>query len=141
MDKVLLENLNIFFKDNPILVGKPSSNQEIQGIKDKLNISINKEFEEFTRIFGGCLINNHKIYGFHNCEFLGCDTIIDINNHFKDFLVNYYNAMILGVDDWGNPIFINKDGQIIIFDHDNIEESVLAENFSEYIQKCLDKEI
>lgn len=133
----LLKELSSYFSSNPILQGVATTEAEVDLIEDKLNIKLDDDFKTFTTTFGGCLIRDYQIYGFRNSDFLGDDTIIDINMQFSGFLENYENSMVIGTDGWGNPVFINDGNKVLMFDHDENKEVVMAESFSAYLEKCL----
>lgn len=134
----LLKELSSYFSSNPtILQGVATTEEEIGLIEDELNIKLDDDFKTFTTTFGGCLIRDSQIYGFRNSDFLGDNTIIDINMQFSGFLENYENSMAIGTDGWGNPVFINDENKVLMFDHDENKEVVMAESFSAYLEKCL----
>ena len=137
ISKDLLKKLSDYFNSNPILRGVATTEQEIHLIEKELNIILDDDFKFFTTIFGGCLIKNSQIYGFHNSDFLGDDTIIDLNIGFSYFLENHKNTIIIGTDGWGNPVFINHEYKVFMFDHDENEEVLIADSFSLYLEKCL----
>jgi SMI1/KNR4 family protein len=132
-----LKELTDYFDNNPILKGIATTEQELRLIEKELNVSIDDDFKFFTTIFGGCLIKNSQVYGFHNSVFLGDDSIIDLNIGFSCFLENYKNTIIIGTDGWGNPVFINHEYKVLMFDHDENEEVLIADSFSLYLEKCL----
>ena len=74
------------FKKNPVAQGKPTTDDEVLNIEKSLNIKLDDDFKEFTMRFGGCVIRDAQIYGIHNSEFLGEDTIIDLNKEFPIIL-------------------------------------------------------
>ena len=79
LNKFVLEQLIAFFQKNPVAHGKPTTDDEVLNIEKALNIKLDDDFKEFTMRFGGCVVRDTQIYGIHNSEFLGEDTIIDLN--------------------------------------------------------------
>ena len=78
--KSVLEQLIAFFQKNPVAQGKPTTDDEVLNIEKSLNIKLDDDFKEFTMRFGGCVIRDAQIYGIHNSEFLGEDTIMILMN-------------------------------------------------------------
>ena len=90
---------------------------------------------------GGGVIRDAQIYGIHNSEFLGEDTIIDLNKEFSDYLKDGKSNLIIGTDGWGNPIYISPSKTVMIYNQDTDELLTLAANFSDYLEKILKKQI
>ena len=141
LNKFVLEQLIVFFQKNPVAQGKPTTDDEILNIEKALNIKLDDDFKEFTMRFGGGVIRDAQIYGIHNSEFLGEDTIIDLNKEFSDYLKDGQSNLIIGTDGWGNPIYISPSKTVMIYNHDTDELLTLAANFSDYLEKILKKQI
>ena len=141
LNKFVLEQLIAFFQKNPVPQGKPTTNDEILNIEKALNIKLDDDFKEFTMRCGGCVVRDTQIYGIHNSEFLGEDTIIDLNKEFSDYLKDGQSNLIIGTDGWGNPIYISPSKTVMIYNHDTDELLTLAANFSDYLEKILKKQI
>lgn len=141
LNKFILEQLIVFFQKNPVAQGKPTTDDEVLIIEKALNIKLDDDFKEFTMRFGGCVVRDAQIYGIHNSEFLGEDTIIDLNKEFSDYLKDGQSNLIIGTDGWGNPIYISPSKTVMIYNHDTDELLTLAANFSDYLEKILKKQI
>lgn len=141
LNKFVLEQLIAFFQKNPVAQGQPTTDDEVLNVEKLLNIKLDEDFKEFTMIFGGCVVRDAQIYGIHNSEFLGEDTIIDLNKEFSDYLKDDKSNLIIGTDGWGNPIFISPSKTVMIYNHDTDELLTLAANFSDYLEKILKKQI
>ena len=85
--------------------------------------------------FGGALIKNKEIYGLHNSELMGEDSIISLTKRFREEGNEHLDWLIIGTDYAGNPIGISKEGKVLLQDYDNGELNVLAESFEDYILK------
>ena len=141
LNKFVLEQLIAFFQKNPVAHGKPTTDDEVLNIEKALNIKLDDDFKEFTMRFGGCVVRDTQIYGIHNSEFLGEDTIIDLNKEFSEYLKDGQSNLIIGTDGWGNPIYISPSKTVMIYNHDTDELLTLADNFSDYLVKILKKQI
>ena len=114
MEKSTIEKINDFFANNMIAKGTPSN---------------------FLLNFGGSLIKNKEIYGLHNSELMGEDSIISLTKRFREEGNEHLDWLIIGTDYAGNPIGISKEGKVLLQDYDNGELNVLAESFEDYILK------
>ena len=141
LNKFVLEQLITFFQKNPVAQGKPTTDDEVLNVEKSLNVKLDEDFKEFTMRFGGCVVRDAQIYGIHNSEFLGEDTIIDLNKEFSDYLKDGKNNLIIGTDGWGNPIYISPSKTVMIYNQDTDELITLAANFSDYLEKILKKQI
>ena len=141
LNKFVLEQLIAFFQKNPVAQGKPTTDDEVLNVEKSLNVKLDEDFKEFTMRFGGCVVRDAQIYGIHNSEFLGEDTIIDLNKEFSDYLKDGQSNLIIGTDGWGNPIYISPTKTVMIYNQDTDELLTLAANFSDYLEKILKKQI
>ena len=69
--------------------------------------------------FGGSLIKNKEIYGLHNSELMGEDSIISLTKRFREEGNEHLDWLIIGTDYAGNPIGISKEGKVLLQDYDN----------------------
>jgi len=76
MEKSTIEKINDFFASNMIAKGTPSNLEEIAHAEKELGMEFDKDYVYFLLNFGGSLINSNEIYGLHNSEMMGEDTII-----------------------------------------------------------------
>lgn len=139
LNESILNQLKNFFKNNPVAQGKPTLPDEITLIEKSLNKILDEDFKQFTSTFGGCVIKDAQIYGMHNSEFLGEDTIIDLNNELSQYLDNNFHYLIIGVDGAGNPIYINEARFIMLYDHDTNEKIMLSNSFENYLYTLLNQ--
>ena len=138
MEKSTIEKINDFFASNMIAKGTPSNLEEIAHAEKELGIEFDKDYVYFLLNFGGSLINSNEIYGLHNSEMMGEDTIISLTKRFRDDECDHQDWLIIGTDYAGNPIGINKEGKVLLQDYDYGELNVLGESFEDYILKSLD---
>ena len=135
MEKSTIEKINDFFANNMIAKGTPSNLDEIARAEKELGIKFDKDYVYFLLNFGGALIKNKEIYGLHNSELMGEDSIISLTKRFREEGNEHLDWLIIGSDYAGNPIGISKEGKVLLQDYDNGELNVLAESFEDYILK------
>lgn len=135
----IINKLNSFFKENPIAMGHPTSLDEILHIEKSLGLVLNEDFKDFTSRFGGCVVGDVQIYGIHNSELLGDDSIIDLNKQFSKYFQKEKYYFIIGTDGWGNPIYLDRFKHVVLYHHDTNENLILSDSFSAYLQRSLDR--
>ena len=62
------------------------------------------------------LEKNKEIYGLHNSELMGEDSIISLTKRFRES--EHLDWLIIGTDYSGNPIGISKEGKVLLQDYD-----------------------
>ena len=138
MEKSTIEKLNDFFASNMIVKGTPSNLEDIVHAEKELGIKFDKDYVYFLLHFGGSLIKSYEIYGLHNSEMMGEDSIISLTKRFREDEREHQDWLIIGTDYSGNPIGINQEGKVLLQDYDYGELNVLGESFEDYILKSLD---
>lgn len=125
--------------ENNDFAGKPVDEVTINEAEKILNVSFDKDYKEFLTLFGGSFVGV-PIYGFNNCEMLSNETVIDLTNDFREsysvdnrFQV-IQDSYVITIDGSGNPVIINKNGEIIIYYHGSDDEEVIATSFEELIE-------
>ena len=138
MEKSTIEKINDFFANNMIAKGTPSNLEEIVHAEKELGIQFDKDYVYFLLNYGGTLIKNKEIYGLHNSELMGEDSIISLTKRFREEESEHLDWLIIGTDYAGNPIGISKEGKVLLQDYDYGELNVLSESFEDYILKALE---
>ena len=127
----------ILFLGNDSYKKNKANDQEISNAEKKLNISLNSEYKEFIKEFGGCYLG-YDIYAFKNERGLEKRSFVDLTLDFKNQGVPLNaNQYIISFDGSGNPIVQNTNGKVLIFDHDIGEFEILAESLEDLIEKNL----
>ena len=139
LNEIVLNKLKSFFEKNPVALGQPTLPNEITLIENSLNKALDEDFKQFTSTFGGCAVRDALIYGIHNSEFLGDETIIELNKNMSQYLDDISYHLIIGIDGSGNPIYINDAKAIMLYDHDVNEEVMLSDSFENYLNDLLDR--
>jgi len=138
MKQELIDRLNDFFKENPVALGKKSTLEEIIQAEKSIGIKFDPAYALFLLNWGGCVVVASEIYGFKNCEFLDEETVIDLNETFREDDTEIPSDwLIIGSDHAGNPVAIDKEGKLLVKDYDLGEVFPLADSFEEYLEKSL----
>ena len=136
MEISTIEKIEDFFKKNPIAKGEPATQEEIVNAEKELGIKFQKDYIFFLLNYGGSMIKNQEIYGFHNSELMDETDIVELTELYRED-GGKEKWLIIGTDYSGNSIGIDENGKIIVNDHDFGEEFVLGETFEDYILKSL----
>ncbi len=104
-----------------------------------LNTKFDVQYKSFIQNFGGAYVGV-AIYGFENSSSLGTETVIDLTLNARKLsnslgLFDEVNQCIVISDDGsGNPIAIETNGNIVLFDYDIEEKQLLALTFEQLIE-------
>ena len=139
METSTIDKINNFFEKNPIAKGTPSTQNEIINAEKELAIKFDDDYIFFLLNYGGSMIKAKEIYGFNNSELMGEDNIIELTKSYRQNEGSNLDWLIIGTDYSGNSIGINKEGNVVVYDHDFGELNVLGNTFEDYILKSLDK--
>ncbi|MGM1047410.1 MAG: SMI1/KNR4 family protein [Bacillota bacterium] len=141
MKESLIERLKLFLhrEDNRTLVGRPASQEEIAHAQQQLNVSFHEDYVHFLRTFGGAYAGL-AVYGFSNGSSLGNETVVDLTLRYREqfkelpFAEILQTSYIISMDGSGDPIIINRSGQVYIGYHDTGEIRLLADSFEALIE-------
>lgn len=110
-----------------------ATDDEIKKAEDELGVEFDKDYVEFIKKFGGCYVGV-SIYAFKNGSNLERKTIVELTKSFREdgwpFTENSY---VVSMDGMGNPIMINEEGKVVMFDHDNNSLIILSNSFEGWI--------
>ena len=137
MKQEIINKLNIFFQENPTMLGKAATNEQIISAEKELNIIMDKDYKQnFGGVYAGLVI-----HAFINGTSIGNETIIDLTNNARK-LFNEANlfpeinkSLVISDDGSGNPIAIMPNGEMVLFDYDTEEKQVLSNSFEEFIEE------
>lgn len=143
MQQQLLESINNYLVRDELLKGEPATKEQIEQAESELGISLNNDFKEFIRLFGGSYVGI-AIYGFNNCNMLASDTVISLTQAFRESYIgcikehDLYNSCVISVTGSGDSIAIDDKGRIQIYYHDSGESTIIAESFASLIAMSID---
>ena len=101
------------------------------------NVVFDTGYKQFIKTFGGCYVGV-DIYGVRNSNDLKEKTVVDLTKLYKEAGWTIADdCYIISFDSSGNPIMMNKSGEVVLFDHDNGDSVILANSFEELIEDNL----
>ncbi|UTC67007.1 SMI1/KNR4 family protein [Treponema sp. OMZ 799] len=140
MKQKLIKRLQIFFDRHPSLRGKPADIEQITAAEQELNIKLDEDYKEFIKLFGGAYAGL-TIHAFENGESIGKETIIELTRYarklFNDIKLfpEINTSLVIADDGSGNPIAIEADGSVVLFDLDIEKKRVIACSFERLIEQ------
>ncbi len=147
MNSELIENIKKQMNSIPSInfEGIPANDFEIINAENKLKVKFHKDYITFIKKFGGAYFGI-PIYAFNNNEMMTSQTVVDLTESFRKDYENdcrsniLDNSYVISFDGSGNPILIDKKGQVIIIYHDCDEYKILASSFTEFLEKIINNE-
>jgi len=133
MKESTIKKIDEFFEKNPIAKGIPTSENEIREAENELGIKFDSDYIFFQLRYGGSMIGAKEIYGFQNSELMGEDNIVELTKSYRENEDSFMDWLIIGADCSGNFIGINKEGNVVVYDHDIGEYKKLTNTFEQYI--------
>lgn len=143
MRKEILNAIDEEFEMYPEAFGGPSNIEEINQAEDELKVKLPEDFKEFLLRYGSGAIGEAIILGLKEARFVATPSFVEKSLLFRKVLPKgYENFTVIGIDGAGNPIGFNSPKtEIITFDFDFGGTVVLADNFEEYLDKAIRKEL
>ena len=140
MEQKLIKRLQMFFDRHPSLRGNPANVEQIADAERKLNVRIDEEYKEFIKLFGGAYAGL-AIHAFENGESMGKETIIELTRQARklfndtELFPEINKSLVIADDGSGNPIAIEPDGSVVLFDCDTEEKRVVGSSFQYLIEQ------
>jgi hypothetical protein len=145
MDDNLVNRIEKFLSKTEFegLLGKPASDKEIHNAEKTLNVKFDNNYIHFIKKFGGSCAGI-SIYAFSNGSLLGKETVVELTEMFRESLGDaipneLIDAYVISDDGAGNPVLINKQGNVLIYFHDSLEIDFLHESLEEMLLKYFPK--
>ena len=139
MNAALIDRIKVFLYKNESndLLGIPATDEEILGAEKYLETKFNEDYIQFIKLFGGSCVGL-SIYAFNNGSLLGSTTVVELTRRFRKdagemIPSELKDAYAISDDGSGNPILMNKDGNIFIFLHDSWEVELLYHSLEEML--------
>ena len=124
-----------------MLAAGPVAYEEIDSTSAAFGFKLPDDYREFIHRYGGAIVGSLSIIGLRKASAMGRseNSVFDVTNHFrKQGWRGVDNWLVISIDLAGNPIGLDKEGKIWIFDHDAGVVEVIAESFEEFVRKrCL----
>lgn len=141
MKEDTLNRLDEMFAATPMMrAGDVPSEAEINAASNELGIPFSDDFREFLMKYGGATVGPYPIFGLRSSELIDDRwSVVEVTREIRDTGIEGVESwVIVSEDHSGNPIGMDANGRIWIFDHDFGGVSELAPSFDEYVRvQCL----
>lgn len=139
MEKKIFNKLKKFLlnEENSEFTGKPATKEQISQAELQLGVKFSNDYIEFIENFGGAYAGL-DIHAFENAESMGSETVISLTNDLRKSHPEVKDTYVISDDGSGNPIMIDKSGQIIIYYHDSGDSEILAPSLGKYIEEVFE---
>jgi hypothetical protein len=136
-----LKRLDQMFAESPILRAEeaPTEN-EIDEASNAVGIPFSKDFREFLARYGGATVGPYPVFGLRPSEVMDDRwSVVEVTKEVRASGIEGIDGwVIVSEDHSGNPVGMDGDGKVWIYDHDFGGVSELAPSFEEYLRtQCL----
>ena len=143
MNKETLDRLDHMFAESPIMrASELPSESEVDAASKEIGIKFPEDYREFLLRYGGAMVGAYPIFGLRPAEVMGKSrwSVVDMTRQVRSWgLDGVSNWIVFSEDHAGNPIGMDADGKVWIYDHDFGGVTELAGSFEEYIREhCLE---
>ncbi|MBA3707846.1 MAG: SMI1/KNR4 family protein [Planctomycetes bacterium] len=115
---------------------------EISNAEKQLGVTFSPDYKQFLNIFGGAVVGRRLIYGLRLAEYMHGNkdfTVIGATNQYRTKKWPSVSAWyVVSADGAGNPIGVDSEGAVWIFDHNQMRAEKIYAGFDEWIvNDCL----
>lgn len=143
MSEELLEKLKEMKEMIPEAFGKKASEQEIIEAEKQLGGRLPEEYRDFLKEIGGGGVGGAIIMGLSSALFVPTQSIVTASIQFRRKFLEYKDLIVIGIDGSGNFIGFSLGTDKTIFTHDHNFGGYLkiADNFNDYVERALNREL
>jgi hypothetical protein len=129
------------FSEHPIMKAGEVDSEEIAEAEHVIGIALDADYKEFVRRYGGAIVGPFRIFGLRRAVPMGKDdgSFIEVTQSFrKQRWPGVDTWAVVSMDQAGNPVGLDAEGKIWIYDHDARAAQIIAADFETYLRKqCL----
>ena len=134
-----IAKLDQMFIECPIMRAKHIPTvEEVDAASQVVGVPFSDDYREFLLRYGGAMVGPYPIYGLREVEVMegGRWSVIEVTKEVRQLGVpEFADWFIFSEDHAGNPIGIDINGTVWIYDHDFGEIAELVSDFEAYIRK------
>jgi hypothetical protein len=137
-----LELLDRMFAESPMMrADEVPDVAEIDAASEELGIPFSDDYREFLLRYGGAMIGPYPIFGLRAVDVMDDSrwSVVDVTRELRSSgLDGVKRWLVFSEDHSGNPIGMDGDGKVWIYDHNFGGVSELSSSFESYIRtQCL----
>jgi cell wall assembly regulator SMI1 len=128
------------FEQFPFLRAETAATEEeIEAASHAISVGLPLDYRHFLMRFGGAIVGAYPIFGLKPVAAMGNRwSVIEVNRRYRsDGWPSIEDWLVISADAAGNPIGIDGDGRIRLWDHDFGAVIEIAPNFDEFVIQCL----
>lgn len=129
------------FAKHPVMRAEPVAHEEINAAAAASDVGFPQDYREFIHRYGGAIVGPLPIIGLRRAPAMARteSSVLDVTKHFRQQgWRGVQNWLVVSVDHAGNPIGLDKDGKVWIFDHDAGILEIIGDDFEDFLRKrCL----
>jgi hypothetical protein len=133
--------LEELFSEHPILKAGEVDSEEIAEAEKAIGIVLDADYKEFIHRYGGAIVGPFRIFGLRRAIPMGNEeeSFIEVTKSFrKQRWPGVDKWAVVSMDHAGNPVGLDAEGKVWIYDHDFRAAQIIAANFESYLRKqCL----
>ncbi len=140
MNPALKARLEESFRGFPVLVASGVSENEIRDLENWAGFLLPDAYKKFLREFGGAIVGPFPVYGLRRAEAMGTDedSSIAVTTRYRNQgWPDVSDWLIISSDHSGNPIGMDSEGQIWLYDHDARCRTLISGTFEGFLEKCI----
>lgn len=142
MNADTIHRLSVKLSESPIIrADSLPSEAEVDDASNEIGVPFSADFRGFLLEYGAAMVGPHPIFGLRPVEVMGDDSwsVVAMTKRFRDEGIPAASQwIIISSDHAGNPVGMDRDGLIWIYDHDCGGVSPLSKSFEEYLRvRCL----
>lgn len=133
--------LDLMFSESPIMCAEKIPTQdEVDYASHEIGIPFPQDYREFLLRYGGAMVGPYPVFGLGPVKVMGNEwSVIELTRRYRnDHVTGCDGWIVFSEDHVGNPVGMDSDGKVWIYDHDFGGVAQLSESFEEYIRtRCL----
>lgn len=142
MNSDTLAKLDEMFAESPVMRAEDvPTGDEVDAASQEIGIPFPEDYREFLLRYGGAMVGPYPVFGLRMTDVMDDSrwSVVDVTREIRSCGLDGVSKWIVFSEDHaGNPIGMDTDGKVWIYDHDFGGVTKLAEDFEEYIRThCL----
>jgi len=138
MKRDTIKRLDALYEEFPFLRAEEvPSEAEIADAERELGVPFPADYREFLLRYGGAFAGPDPVYGLRPVEDMGrMWSVVDATRRYReDGVPGADEWIIVSVDKGGNPVGIDRNGAVWIWDHDFGGLAPLAKDFEKWLRR------
>ncbi len=129
------------FSRTPILKAEGVELNEISAAEQEVGVPLDVDYKEFVHRYGGAIVGPFPVFGLRKAIPMGNDegSFVEVTESFRQQRwPGVEKWAVISMDHGGNPVGLDAEGKVWIYDHDARAAQIIATDFENYLRKrCL----